>query len=250
MKREDTSPRKRGTAKQTRRPQQKDALPAAAKDAIASGRQMSLLSLEMQGWRLKGSWPRLFNLYTKGKNVRVELSHELNLVTLRIKRNLFPTEAECIIFARGLQLLALLAQTKTAGQQTNTFGFSELKELLLDDFVSMLAPRVLEVLSAKKESDAANARDKAVGLMRSTMNSLIRERFPTKPRATKDNISKEWLAVYAARDLVYETRKLPTKTALKQRLQLLGVDFSKNSKSYNAKWDGLFKRSGLESLPQ
>jgi hypothetical protein len=249
VKRKKSFQRKREAAARTRRPRQKDALPAAAREAITSGRQISLLSLEMQGWRLKQSWPGLFDLYTKGKNVRVELSSELNLVRIRIKRNLLPADMECITFARGLWVLLLLAQAKTDGHRADTFGFIELKNKALEDFVSTLGPHVLTVLSAKKESTAENARDAAVGLMRRTMNSLIREKFPTPPRATKDGVAKEWFAIFSARDLVYELRRLPTKSEVRERLKLLGIDFSPNSRSYEKDWADVFGRAGLDSLP-
>ena len=204
----------------------------------------------MQGWRLKRSWPRLFNLYTKGKNVRVELSHELNLVRLRIKRNLFPTEEDCVTFATALWILTMLAEGKKAGHQTDSFGFVDMMNQAIDAIASTLSPHVFAVLTAKKESSAESARDEAVGLMRRTMNSLIRDKFPTEPRAAKDGVSREWLALFSARDLVYELGRLPTKSEVRERLNLLGIDFSTKSRSYEADWAGVFKRAGLESLPE
>lgn len=250
MTRKKSSQKKRKSGVTCLTPQKKNARPTAAQEAIATGRSISLLSPELEGWRLKREWPRLFRLYTKGKNVRVELSHELNLVKLRIKRNLFPTEGECITFAKALWIFAALAEAKKNGLQTDSFGFADLKNQAIEAFASTFSPIVFAVLSAKKESAAENARDKAVGLMRRTMNSLIRDRFPTAPRASKDGVSKEWLALFLARDLVYELRRLPTKAEVMERLNRLGIAFSENSRSYKKDWADVFMRAGLESLPE
>jgi hypothetical protein len=250
MTRKKSSQNKRKSGATRRTLRKKDARPTAVKEAIAAGRSISLLSPELEGWRLKQQWPRLFSLYVKGKSVRVELSHELNLVKLRIERNLFPSEVKCIAFAKALWILTMLAEGKKAGLQTDSFGFADIKNQAIDALASTLTPHVFAVLSAEKESAAENARDEAVGLMRRTMNSLIRDRFPTAPRAAKDGVSKEWLALFSARDLVYELRRLPTKTEVMERLNQLGVEFSKNSRSYKKDWADVFLRAGVESLPE
>jgi len=249
MTRKKPSQKKRQSGATHLAPKKKSTRPTAVQQAIAAGRSISLLSPELEGWRLKQQWPRLFSLYVKGKSVRVELSRELNLVRLRIKRNLFQTDEECITFAKALWIFTALAEAKKDGLQTDSFGFADLKNQAIGAIASTLSPHVFAVLSAKKESAAENARDKAVGLMRRTMNSLIRDRFPTAPRAAKDSVSKEWLALYSARDLVYELRRLPTKAEVMERLNLLGVEFSKNSRSYKKDWADMFLRAGLESLP-
>lgn len=240
--------KKSGVARRTSR--QKAARPSAVNEALAAGRCISLLSPEVLGWRLKQRWPHLFSLYAKGKKIRVELSRELNLVKLRIKRNLFPLDEECITFAGGLSLLSAIAEAKKNGDQTDSFGFVDIKNKAIDAIASTLSPHVFAVLSAKKESAAENARDKAVGLMKRTMNSLIRDKFPTPPRAAKDGVSKEWLALSSAEDLVYELRRLPAKAEVIERLNLLGVDFSENSNSYKKDWADVFSRAGLKSLPE
>lgn len=240
--------RKSGATRLT--PKKKSTRPTAVQQAIATGRSISLLSPELAGWRLKQQWPRLFSLYVKGKSVRVELSRELNVVRLRIKRNLFLIDEQCITLASGLWFLTAIAEAKRDGLQTDSFGFADTKNKAIDAIASTLSPHVFAVLSAKKESAAENARDKAVGLMKRTMNSLIRDKFPTSPRAAKDGVSKEWLALFSARDLVYELRRLPTKAEVVERLNLQGVDFSENSNSYKKDWADVFSRAGLKSLPE
>lgn len=248
--RKKPSQKKRKSGAKHLAPKKKSTRPTTVQQAIAAGRSISLLSPELEGWRLKQQWPHLFSLYVKGKSARVELSHELNLVKLRIKRNLFPTEGECITFAKALWIFAALAEAKKNGLQTDSFGFTDLKNQAIDAIASTLSPHVFAVLSAKKESAAENASDKAVGLMKRTMNSLIRDKFPTSPRAAKDGVSKEWLALFSARDLVYELRRLPTKAEVVERLNLQGVDFSENSNSYKKDWADVFSRAGLKSLPE
>jgi hypothetical protein len=250
MTRKKSSQKKRKSGAARRTLQKKDARPNAVKEAIAAGRSISLLSPELEGWRLKQQWPRLFSLYVKGKSVRVELSHQLNLVKLRIERNLFPSEEDCITFARALWILTMLAEHKKDGQTIDTFGLAGMMGQAIDDIASTLSPHVFEVLKAKKTSTAEKARDEAVGLMRRTMNSLIRQRFPTRPRAARDGNSKELLALFSARDLVYELRRLPTKAELIEDLNRQGVGFSENSNSYKKDWAEVFSRAGLKSLPE
>jgi hypothetical protein len=250
MTRKKPSQKKRQSGATHLAPKKKSTRPTAVQQAIAAGRSISLLSPELEGWRLKQQWPRLFSLYVKGKSVRVELSHELNVVKLRIKRNLFLVDEQCITLAGGLWFLTAIAEAKKDSLPTDSFGFADIKNKAIDAIASTLSPHVFAVLSAKKESAAENARDKAVGLMKRTMNSLIRDKFPTSPRAAKDGVSKEWLALFSARDLVYELRRLPTKAEVIERLNLQGVDFSENSNSYKKDWADVFSRAGLKSLPE
>ena len=207
----------------------------------------SLLGLKLHGWKVNKKWPELFTLWIKGKQVRAELSPELQEIENALRRrHHIHSSKEPITLSSALVQLAVLEMTRrdaSAKLKLGTFeGMSV--EIVRDLLDAGLGKRALELLKARPAWLAKTAAGNLMNLVSNSVRGMVQSRFPS----TQDDTPKELLAIRAARMLCEHFQRLPTKREVRLELEALGIAYNK-PKDPDGPWRALFARAGLSLLP-
>ena len=211
----------------------------------------SLLEPRLRGWNVKEKWTGLFTLWVRGDEAWAELSPELQGIGNRLDRGYHAKAGkEAMKLESALWWLAILEEVESDASAKLLRGTLEgvskdIVQALLD---ARLGKMVLQVMSEKTEARAARDSDRALNLFGQSMRGLIRTKFPSKAFGSGDAIPKELLAIWVARTLCEDFRRLPTKREVRERLEAIGVSYEK-SKDPDGRWRMLFARAGLSTLP-
>lgn len=128
-----------------------------------------------------------------------------------------------------------------------------------------------------KETAANNGGTECKKILSAAIDAIIQDRFPgangtpirngeidcgvalnaahhpdtrerEEARAALAETNKPLAAIEAAKELCQELKRLPRKSEVIERLEMLGVSFSARSKDHKGKWMDCFERSGLAAL--
>ena len=208
----------------------------------------SLLDPRTDGWVLEQSWPGLFDLYTRDGEARVELSPELNARKNALMRGRSIDDGDSARLERALFWAAVI-DTGTEEGVGDSFGFDYLRRDLADDCAAVFGPIVKRIMEVKTKRQAELAALGIVNLAKRAAKGIVRMRFPGPARGNGSTTPKKALAaIWVARELCKEHRRLPNKAEVRQRLEAMGFDYSK-SNGPEKRWDDLFAAAGLSGLP-
>jgi hypothetical protein len=213
-------------------------------------KSLSLLSPEVQGFLLSQVWRDLFALYTKGDEVRVELSPELRKIEWALLRGHTNYDESSPKISTSLFWLMLREFAREEGLEHSTFGFAHAADAVFANLSESFGAAVLKINTAKNEEDAKEAAKAACAMFKRALDGIVKSKFPQRARGSGDVIPKEVLAIWTAQGLCQHLRRLPTKAEVRQKLEAIGVIYAEGkSKDVEGKWRDLFGRSGLFQLP-
>jgi hypothetical protein len=208
----------------------------------------NLLDLRNHGWVLEQSWPKLFNLYTRDGEARVELSPELSAIETAHLQGYSVGDKGAASIKGALAMSAMLHQVMEDGDYGSS-DFHHAKKLVSDRFVSEFGGIIRELLKSETSDEAKGNALAATNLMRRATAALVRAKFPKKGRGNPGVLPKALLILWHARGLCEHYRRLPTKREIRARLEAVGINYAR-SKDPDLRWAELFASAGLASLPE
>lgn len=240
--------------KATAKPKAKAGAPASSAEAarrIVSenlNELPSLLSMETEGWAVAQHWPRLFTLYTRGNERRVELCFDLHEIERALVRNRgLDDEAAPTLEASFFNVLRVQEALKLGKWPE---GFNYVAGSVGLSLARAIGPALLRLWSAASEPEAKRASDELCAVFNRAVSGMVRMKFPKRARGSGDEIPKPLLAIWATRALCEAHLRLPTKAEVRTELQAAGVGFSKRTKDVEGRWRELFYCAGLARLPE
>lgn len=212
---------------------------------------LSLLSWEARGFVRLQSWAGLFTLHARGDEVAAELAPELRKIEWALLRSHTNYDESSPKISASMLWLLVQAFARQEGESLDTFGFEHAAREVNANLAETLGVEALKILQAKNEEQAQKAAQAACSMFSRAMEGMVRSKFPKRARGSGDAFPKEVVAIWTATGLCERLRRLPTKSEVRERLEVIGVTYAVgNSNDVEGKWRDLFGRSGLYRLPE
>jgi hypothetical protein len=203
-------------------------------------------SPKSEGFTLVNEWDGLFRLYQKGEEFRTVPSPQLSQITSTLVRGHSSNDLAVVKVEDALLLLAIARIVAPEIAHETDLGIEKDAFMFLFDSI---APFVFGAYFSESETKASRESDKAVALFAKAMSGIVKMNFPARARRTGGLLPRPVIAITIANSLCEKLRRLPTKSEVREDMELIGWSYASKGKDIKGKWSDLFVCAGLSGLP-